>query len=159
MLFIEKTFVLWLCLRPVLLNGTSLTPMFWKWGSAELGEENRKHSEMCFWNKHFFFFALTFEFDLSLWFFCFSLWIWPFCRGRVCQMRWQVPVPWGQWVLHALAYALLAVLPGELCSCAQLWGGVWPHRGATAPYCVWESRALHWGLACCWQTWRQPQSA
>lgn len=67
MLFIEKTFVLCLCLQQVLLNGTSLIPVFWRWGSAEVGEENRKHLEMCFWNKLwvFFFFALASEFDLS----------------------------------------------------------------------------------------------
>lgn len=64
-------------------TGPLLTPMFSRWGSAERGEENRKHLEMCFWNK---------------WWriFCFSLWIWPLCTGKVCQLK-QTPALWGQW--------------------------------------------------------------
>lgn len=85
-------------------TGPLLTSMFWRWGSAEVGEENRKQLEICFWNE---------------WWgiFCFSLWIWPLCTGKVCQMRQQMPVPWGQWQPMCLPAPCLLPCLG---SCALL---------------------------------------
>lgn len=90
---------------------------------------------MCFWNKW------------NKWWgvFCFSLWIWPFCKGKVRQMRQQVLVPRGWWEFRVPASSLLAALPGELCPFAQTLGRVWPPRGAAAPQCVWESSAFTLG--------------